>query len=172
MPFLLRLLLAAGAGSLFLWLTDKIQEDGSSEAGAAPSAALSDTMGGSFDPELDALLATVGIKSLDALLERAATREDRDALAEQLGVEASRLVAYVGYADLQRINGVGDAYARLLRAAGIKTVTALKRRKPENLHTKLSEINAEQNVVEAMPSVEDVADWVTQAKELPRAVEY
>jgi hypothetical protein len=42
----------------------------------------------------------------------------------------------------------------------------------ENLHAKMQEINGERRLVRQPPSMEMVKEWVAQAKELPRVVEY
>ena len=52
------------------------------------------------------------------------------------------------------------------------TVVELATRKPENLHAKILEVNAAKKLVRRPPSAKMVADWVMQAKELPRVVTY
>ena len=54
----------------------------------------------------------------------------------------------------------------------VDTVVELAHRNPENLYNKLVEVNEAEHVVESMPSDEEVADWVAQAKELPRVITY
>ena len=62
------------------------------------------------------------------------------------------------------------AAKRELEAAGVDTIPELAQRNAENLHAKLVEVNGEQNIVQKLPSAETVADWVAQAKELPRVI--
>jgi hypothetical protein len=54
----------------------------------------------------------------------------------------------------------------------VDTVPELAQRKPENLYEKLREVNAEKKLVRKLPSMVQVMDWVAQAKELPRALNY
>ena len=63
-------------------------------------------------------------------------------------------------------------YSDLLEEAGVDTVVELATRKPENLHAKILEVNAAKKLVRRPPSAKMVADWVMQAKELPRVVTY
>ena len=65
-----------------------------------------------------------------------------------------------------------EEYADLLEEAGVDTVKELAQRKPENLYNKLVEVNAAKNLVRQLPGQSQVADWVAQAKKLPRAVFY
>lgn len=74
--------------------------------------------------------------------------------------------------DLARIKGIGEEYADLLEAAGVDTVPELAQRKPENLYQKLVEVNAAKKLVRQLPIELKVADWVAQAKDLPRVVTY
>jgi len=59
-----------------------------------------------------------------------------------------------------------------LEEAGVDTVVELATRNPENLHTKIIEINDEKRLVRRPPSMSQVSDWVEQAKKLPRVIEY
>ena len=71
-----------------------------------------------------------------------------------------------------RIKGVGEEYSDLLEAAGVDTVPELAQRNAANLHKKIEETNAERNLVRRIPTLSLVTDWVAQAKELPRVIEY
>jgi hypothetical protein len=67
---------------------------------------------------------------------------------------------------------VGEQYSDLLEKAGVDTVVELAKRKPENLLTKMAEVNAEKNLVNRLPTLKTVEGWVSTAKELPRKVKY
>ena len=75
-------------------------------------------------------------------------------------------------ADLARVKGIGGVFANLLENAGVDTVKELAGRVPANLHAKLEKVNAEQKLSHHVPTVEQVEDWVKQAKELPKVLEY
>ncbi|HEY3297552.1 MAG TPA: DUF4332 domain-containing protein, partial [Armatimonadota bacterium] len=76
----------------------------------------------------------------------------------------------VNRADLARIKGIGSEFADLLEAAGVDSVPELAQRVPDNLAAKLSEVNAAKKLTRRLPTAAQVADWVEQAKGLPRVV--
>ncbi len=119
-----------------------------------------------------AKLKALGITTTEALLERAATPKGRRDLVEALGVSEKLVLKWANRADLFRIKGIGEEFSDLLEAAGVDTVPELAQRVPENLHKKLLEVNASKKLVRRPPSLSEVADWVEQAKQLPRVLTY
>lgn len=105
------------------------------------------------------------------LFEQVTTPEGRSALSDETGISERALLAWAFRVDLLRIEGIED-YIDLLDRAGTDTVRELARRKPENLHERLLEINAAHQVVEHAPSLEQVRGWIEQAKTLPVTVRY
>jgi hypothetical protein len=59
-----------------------------------------------------------------------------------------------------------------LEIAGVDTVPELAQRNAENLYQKVVEANQEKNLVRRLPSQAAVSDWIEQAKQLPRAINY
>ncbi len=117
-------------------------------------------------------LVAVGIASTEALLARGATAKGRQELAQATGISGDLILKWVNRADLYRIKGVSEEYSDLLEAAGVDTVPELAQRKAENLHQKLVETNQAKRLVRRLPGLKQVADWVAQAKELPRVITY
>lgn len=117
-------------------------------------------------------LADAGIKTTGALLKAGATPKGRKELEEKTGIAHALILEWVNLADLFRIKGIGEEYSDLLEEAGVDTVKELAQRKAENLYEKMAETNAAKKLVRKLPSNKQVADWVEQAKALPRAVEY
>ena len=117
-------------------------------------------------------LAKVDILTTDALLEAGATPKARKELAEKSGIGDTLILEWVNLADLYRIKGVGSEYSDLLEEAGVDTVVELSKRVPKNLHEKMLEVNTKKKLVRKLPSEDQVADWVDQAKKLPRKVSY
>ena len=117
-------------------------------------------------------LRNAGVGSVEALLSTAATPASRKQLAEEAGVSEHLVLEWANRADLHRIKGVGEEYSDLLEVAGVDTVAELARRNPENLRQKLVEVNNATQRVRRPPSAAQVADWVQQAKDLPRALTY
>jgi len=117
-------------------------------------------------------LRAAGIRTTEDLLQKAATPKGRKELAAQTGIDESKLLEWVNRADLYRIRGIGSEYADLLEAAGVDTVPELAQRNADNLYEKLVSINQEKNLVNKMPGRAQVADWIEQAKSLPRVIEH
>ena len=117
-------------------------------------------------------LQEAGIGSTEKLLEKGASPQGRKEIAEKTGVSEKQVLRWANMADLFRIKGIGEEYADLLEAAGVDTVPELSQRNPENLHSKLAEINEEKKLVRRVPNQAEVGGWVEQAKQLPRALTY
>ena len=60
----------------------------------------------------------------------------------------------------------------MLEASGLYTVPELATRKAENLFKKMQEINEAKSLVRKLPTEAQVEDWITQAKALPRVLQY
>ena len=125
-------------------------------------------IGGVYEGKLNA----AGIETVEEYLAACRTPANRQALAEKTGISVTLILEWANHADLYRIKGIGSEYADLLEAAGVDTVPELAQRNPENLHKKLKEINDEKDLVRRLPGEGEVADWIAQAKQLPRALEY
>jgi len=117
-------------------------------------------------------LQAAGIKTTDALLEHGATAKGRKLLAEKTGIGEKLILEWVNHVDLYRIKGVGSEYSDLLEEAGVDTVVELANRKPENLFKTMVETNEKKKLVRKLPTEAQVAEWVNQAKKLPRVVNY
>ena len=117
-------------------------------------------------------LIEAGVTSVAQLLKVGADPKGREELAAKTGIDRKLILEWVNHADLYRIKGIGQDYSDLLEEAGVDTVVELATRKPENLHAKILEVNADKKLVRRPPSAGMVADWVLQAKELPRIVTY
>lgn len=117
-------------------------------------------------------LNKAGVGSTEGLLKMGAKPAGRKEIAEKSGISETLILEWVNHVDLFRIKGVFEEYADLLEEAGVDTVKELAQRKPENLYKKLSEVNTAKKLVRQLPGQSQVADWVTQAKKLPRAIFY
>jgi predicted flap endonuclease-1-like 5' DNA nuclease len=117
-------------------------------------------------------LTEIGIKTVETLLEKGATKKGRQEIAEKSEINEKLILKWVNRADLARIKGIGEEYADLLEVAGVDTVPEIAQRNPENLQKKLTEVNSEKTLVRQLPSQSKVEDWVKQAKGLDRVVTY
>lgn len=121
-------------------------------------------------PAFEEKLKQAGVTSCEELLEKGATKEGRAQIEQASGIDHSRISRFVNHADLCRIKGVGGEYAELLEASGVDSVPELAQRNAENLAAKMAEVNEAKKLVRALPSAKAVAEWVAQAKSLPRVV--
>lgn len=117
-------------------------------------------------------LAGIGITTVEALLKAGASPKGREELAEKTGITGKLILEWVNLADLFRIKGVGEEYSDLLEEAGVDTIPELAQRNAENLYAKLQETNAAKELVRRLPTQSQVADWIAQAKKMPRVVTY
>jgi len=117
-------------------------------------------------------LDAVGIKTVEALLDKGATTKGRKEIAEKSGISEKLILEWVNRADLSRVSGVGGQYSNLLEAAGADTVPGLAARNAANLCKKLEEVNTAKKLVRKLPTEAQVADWIAQAKKLPRMVSH
>ena len=123
-------------------------------------------------PAYAAKLAEAGVRTVEGLLKKGATPEGRKGIAAHAGVSEPLVLEWVNRADLYRIKGVGAQYSDLLENAGVDSVVELATRVPDHLLQKMDEVNKSKNLVNKMPSAKQVADWIHQAKRLPRVVSY
>lgn len=117
-------------------------------------------------------LKAIGISTTNKLLKMGSTPKGRQELAEKSGISKDLLLEWINHCDLFRIKGVAEEYSDLLEEAGVDTVPELAQRNANNLHAKLVEVNKMKKLVRQLPSQRQVADWVMQAKELPRMIHY
>ena len=116
-------------------------------------------------------LVAAGIKSADDLLAAGKTPAGRKDLAARIAADPKEVLEMVNRADLARVQGIGEVYSNLLENAGVDTIAELAKRVPANLHAKLTE-QAQKGDARRAPTLSQVEDWVKQAKELGRGIEY
>lgn len=117
-------------------------------------------------------LIKAGVSTTDGLLKAGATPKGRKALSEKTGIGDGLILEWVNHVDLYRIKGVGSEYADLLEAAGVDTIPELAQRNASNLTQKMVSVNKEKKLVRKLPVESQVADWIEQAKKLPRILTY
>jgi predicted flap endonuclease-1-like 5' DNA nuclease len=117
-------------------------------------------------------LAKAGIRSVEGILKNGASAKGRKDISSASGVDQTLILEWVNRADLYRIKGIAKQYSDLLEKAGVDTVVELSKRVAANLYKKMVEVNLAKNLVNGMPGVKRVEDWIAQAKKLPRVVTY
>ncbi len=119
-----------------------------------------------------AKLKEAGINSVEAMLKKCATPQGRKELAETSEISDKLILEWANRADLARIKGVSTQYSDLLEAAGVDTVPELAQRNPQNLYKAMVSTNESKSVVRQLPTEDQIADWINQAKTLPRTLTY
>lgn len=117
-------------------------------------------------------LKSAGIDNAKKLLVTASTPKGRRNLAEKTGISDELILEWVNRLDLSRVKGVNGEYADLLEEAGVDTVPELAQRNPENLYEALVETNQKKKLVRKLPTRSKIAEWIKQARKLPRVIEY
>lgn len=117
-------------------------------------------------------LGNASIKTVEGLLKAGATIAGRKKIAEESGIDEGKVLDWVNMADLFRIKGVASQFAELLKASGVDTVKELRTRNAENLHAKLTEVNAEKKLTKVVPALSQVTDFIEQAKSLEPVITY
>lgn len=120
------------------------------------------------------ILKNNGIGSTAKLLDAGAKKKGRKDLAKETGIDETLILKWTNMADLLRVKGVGEEYSELLEVAGVDTVKELRKRKPENLHKAMAEVNAKRKkkLVRQVPGLSQVEKWVAEAKKLKPVMTY
>ena len=123
-------------------------------------------------PQYAEKLKAAGVNTVEKLLEAGATAKGRDELAAQTGISAKLILTWANHADLFRIKGVAGQFSELLEAAGVDTVPELAQRNAENLQQALAKTNDEKHLAKTTPSLNQVTNWIEEAKTLPKMVHH
>ena len=123
-------------------------------------------------PAYEAKLKAAGVETVEQLLEKGKTPKGRQELETATGIDGKRILDWVGMADLFRIKGVAAQFAELLKAAGVDTVKELRTRNAENLFAKMEEVNKEKSLTRSVPRLDQVKDFIEQAKALEPVITY
>jgi chlorosome envelope protein I len=115
-------------------------------------------------------LVAAGVNSLEQLLEKGREKSGRKELAVAAGIGEDAILKLVNRVDFARIRGISASTVELLEAAGVCTVFDFTQRNPSNLYVKMQVINKQKKLVSLVPSVEQMKEWINQAKKLPRLV--
>lgn len=113
-------------------------------------------------------LARVGVETTQDLWDATRTPKAIARLARQSGVPASRLQEWHRFCDLLFIDGVGPKVARVLTEAGVRDRRDLARQDPEELVSRIRDVNERIPVLGKLPDTDSVRSWVDQARQQVR----
>jgi predicted flap endonuclease-1-like 5' DNA nuclease len=121
-----------------------------------------------MSPEVRNKLKRQGIHYTHQLLHAAGSDEQRRQLAARGRIDDLVLEQLVRRADLTRVKGIGAVFADLLEMVGVDWVATLAQQDPADLHGRLHELNTAERFVRRPPTPDEIQQWVTQARALPR----
>ncbi|MEO1428227.1 MAG: DUF4332 domain-containing protein [Cyanobacteria bacterium J06633_8] len=108
-----------------------------------------------------------GFTTTLALVRQGKTPQEKLILAQKLQVHVQYVNKWVALADLARIPSVGTEYSGLLLHAGIASVVQLSTTPPHRLQKQILRLQvATLQRRDLCPPVEQVNEWVEQAKKL------
>jgi len=113
--------------------------------------------------------ADIGV--LDDLLVTGSTIQGRTELAQQTRIALNRITNWVHRADLMRIKGVDDDFARVLARAGVTSIVDLSTRNPKKLAEEVG-VAASIEGIERVPRHASLKNWVEKARHMVRHVWY
>ncbi len=106
------------------------------------------------------------VRTTVTFLQIASTRSGRALLTKETGITSPKLLHWAKRAELMKINNLGTDYADLLEAVGVESVADLKRRNPESLHEMMHNANQGKKIVDRMPSLKRVTNWIDDSKDI------
>jgi|Tabmets5t2r1_1033131.scaffolds.fasta_scaffold45834_1 predicted flap endonuclease-1-like 5' DNA nuclease len=112
-----------------------------------------------------------GISYTHQLLREAGGVAQRRRLAERSQIDEAALLRLVRRADLARIKGVGAIFADMLEMIGVNQVATLAEQDPLALRARLHQLNAAERLARRAPTPDEVQEWISQARALPRLVD-
>jgi hypothetical protein len=125
-----------------------------------------------IDPEDARKLRSLGITAPLLLLKKGASPQGRQSIASALNIPEMQVLKWVNSIDLLRIKGLTIEDAQMLKVAGVDIMVELATRDPESLLGNLDASSKMTNSSYQIPSLVQVQDWISQARELPRIVSY
>ena len=106
------------------------------------------------------------VRTTITFLQIASTRSGRALLTKETGITSTKLLHWAKRAELMKIKNLGRDYADLLEAVGVESVADLKRRNPESLHEMMHNANQVKKIVDRMPSLKRVTNWIDDSKDI------
>ena len=118
-----------------------------------------------------AALTASGIETTRTLLDGVAFTKARESLSKATDIGKARLVELATQCDLLRVAGIGPTMVRVLQAAGVRETKDLSAQGAAGLLSKMQQANARVRVTEVLPGPDTLADWIAQARRLPRVLQ-
>ena len=82
-------------------------------------------------------------------------------------ISAKMIDKWQEHANLMRIDVIGPEYSDALNQIGIDSVKEFAKRTPQSVLDKIMALNkTKPNVIRKIPKLEDIKDWIAQAKKM------
>lgn len=124
-----------------------------------------------LEQEQISALKARGVHSTDSLLRKGSTAKARVVLSRQTGIPESLIAEWVDMADLMRVNGLGEAYCYLLKAAGVRRLEDLRQAKADQLFLAIKRVDNYRQWVGRLPSYRRVRSWIDASRRIPTVVD-
>ena len=116
-------------------------------------------------------LATVGIKSVDQMLEKGKTKKQREQLSKQLDIPEEAILELVKLSDITRLGYVKKKLSRLYYDAGLDSPAKIAEFEPKQLHEFFVKFVEESGWDGMVPNPKDLVSNIKNARKLARIVE-
>lgn len=115
----------------------------------------------------------IGIASVGDVLRQMQTPEQRQSMAETLGMKVSVLDEWASMADFLRIDTMDHQFAELATASGITTVSSLAKQHAKSLTKTMAKTNqgGRQLIAPTDPIESDVTTWIDTAKKMKTVIQ-
>ncbi|MBN1116580.1 MAG: DUF4332 domain-containing protein [Bacteroidales bacterium] len=117
-------------------------------------------------------LQTIGIKDTKQLFERIITKDARQKLGKETGIDAEIILELTCLTDLSRIKWVGNMFARVLYETGYRTVKEVTLADPEKLYAQIKQFNEENKLYKGQIGINDMKTLVEVAKDVTGEIKY
>ncbi|HEX2527078.1 MAG TPA: DUF4332 domain-containing protein [Geminicoccus sp.] len=124
-----------------------------------------------FPSALRVALKARRITTCEQLLRAAGSFAGRRQLLVQGRMDEEDLMTIVHRADLARVDGLGAVFGLILEELGVSTLASLAAQDPIDLHARVREYNRQERISRRSPTPDEVAYWISQARQLPPRVE-
>jgi small subunit ribosomal protein S2 len=118
-------------------------------------------------PKYGEALVKVGIPTVELLLEKCASGDAREKIAESTGLNLKSLERWVKMSDFFRITSVQGNEAELLEVSGYNNMADLAASAAGDVLSKLQATNAEKSLAPSVPEESVIESWINEAKALP-----
>ncbi len=116
-----------------------------------------------IDARTGSKLKEAGVNTVADLWAHAGDRTGRSELSARTAIDTDRLSTWARHADLMQVKAIGPRYAALLDLAGVASLKQLRRRNPETLREALDSTNRTAKVVETLPGIDEISEWIEKA---------